>query len=117
MTFYGGLKSVASSVLADKGQNLTFSREGDTAFDPKTGISTTTPTSFTGYGASFNYNTKEIDGSLIQNGDIKLLLEATATAPITGDQVTIDSIIYRVVNIKTTSPAGEIVVYNLQLRR
>ena len=117
MTFYSGLKSVSANLLQDKGRLLTFSRETETAFDPKTGKQNISASTYTGYGAAFNYNTKEIDGSNIQNGDIRLLLESPTTPPNNGDTATIDGNGYRIMNIKSVSPAGTVVVYQVQLRR
>lgn len=117
-SFYTGLAGVASQLLKDKGQSLTLTRAVDSSYDPATGI--TTPgiaTTYTGYGAAFNYMAGEIDGTLVQNGDIKLVLEATDTAPEKGDTVPIDSITYRAEDVNTISPAGTPVIYILQLRK
>lgn len=115
--FYSGLAAVALKLLTDKGQNVTFTRETSSAFDPQTGNNQTTSSTFTGYGAAFNYNKSEIDDTIIQKGDIRFIMEATATEPVSGDTVTIDGIIYRVMSIKPTSPAGTVVIYEAQLRK
>jgi len=112
-----GLKSIASSLLADNGQSLTFSRETSSGFDPATGINTTTTSTYTGYGAGFGYAAREIDGSVIKKGDIRLILEATDTAPLNGDTVVYDSETYRVMDIEKVKPATIAVLYKLQLRR
>jgi len=117
MGFYDGLSTVAANLLASKGQLLTFNRDTETGFDPGPGEITSTPSTYTGYGVALNYNKGEIDGTVVIKGDIKLILEATTTAPIIGDRVTIDSIIYRVMSIKPTSPAGTAVIYEIQLRK
>ena len=117
MTFYSGLSSTASRLLQSKGQLVTFSRDTSTSFDGATGKEQSSASTFTGYGAAFNYNRKEIGGSLIQDGDIRFVMEATTTAPINGDTTTIDGVIYRVMSVKVTSPAGTVVIYELQLRR
>jgi len=115
--FYNNLKSVASSLLQDKGQQVTFTRAGSAAFNPVTGANTKSESTFTGYGAAFDYNKAEIDDVVVQRGDIRFLLEATTTAPENDDTVSIDSESYRVMNVKKTSPAGTVVVYELQLRK
>lgn len=115
--FYDNLKSVASKLLQDKGQQLTFTRAGSAAFDPVTGGNTKSESTYTGYGAAFDYNKAEIDGVVVQRGDIRLILEATATEPENDDTVSIDSESYRVMNVKKTSPAGTVVAYELQLRK
>lgn len=117
MTFYTGLKSVASSLLQSKGQQVTFSRKVSSGFDPVLGNNTTNTTTFTGYGAAFDYNQSELDGSIVQNGDIRFLMESTTSAPELGDTATINSVIYRVMNVKPLSPAGTVVSYEVQLRK
>jgi len=117
MSFYSGLQTVAANLLASKGQLLTFNRDTETAFSPGEGEGQYNPSTYTGNGVALNYNKGEIDGTIVLKGDIKLILEATTTAPINGDRVTIDSIIYRVMSVKPTSPAGIVVIYEIQLRK
>lgn len=115
--FYSGLAAVATNLLTDKGQAVTINRETSTSFDPVTGIDTVTPSSFSGVGAVFDYHRSEIDGNLIQKGDIRLLLNAVTTEPLTDDEITIDGETYRVISVKPTSPGGTVVMYELQLRK
>ncbi len=115
MTFYGDLASVALRLLKSKGQQVTFSRETSTAFDPATGSNQTTTSTYTAYGASFSYNRSEIDGTIVQKNDIRFVMDST-TEPKNGDTTTIDSNVYRVMNVKPTSPAGTAVIYEAQLR-
>ena len=117
MSFYTGLQSVAANLLASKGQLLTFNRDTETAFDAGAGEGQYDPSTYTGNGVALNYNKSEIDGTIVVKGDIKLILEATTTVPLTGDRVTIDGVIYRMMPIKPTSPAGTVVIYEIQLRK
>ena len=118
MSFYESLKNTASKLLKDKGQLVTFTRKVTAGFDPVTGIDTpASSTTFTGYGAAFDYNSSQIDGTLIKAGDIRFLFEATDTAPLEEDTTVIDSVIYVVKNVKKTSPAGTVVMYEVQLRK
>jgi hypothetical protein len=117
MSFYSGLAAVATRLLTDKGQLLTFTRETSTAFDHTVGENTVTTSTFTGYGAAFDYNRNEIDGVIIAKGDIRLILNATDTAPSVSDTTVIDGDTYRVMSIKKTAPAGTVVAYELQLRK
>ena len=117
MSFYSDLKLTAARLLTDKGQQVTFSREVETAFNPTTGVVTASTTTYTGYGAAFDYSQREIDGVIVQAGDIRFLMEATTTEPKNGDTTTIDSSNYRIMNVNPTSPAGVVVMYEVQLRR
>ena len=117
MSFYTGLQAVAANLLASKGQLLTFSRDTETAFSPGEGEGQYNPSTYTGNGVALNYNKGEVDGTIVLKSDIKLILEATTTAPVNGDKVTIDNIVYRVMSVKPTSPAGIVVIYEIQLRK
>ena len=116
MTFYSDLAAMAARRITDRGQQVTFSRETTSSFDPETGINTTTTSTITGYGTSFDYNGSEIDGTIIVKGDIRFLFEA-GSAPQQDDTVTIDSIGYRVMDVKKTAPGGTDVLYECQLRK
>lgn len=118
MTFYSQLAAVASRLLTDKGQSVSFSRRTGGTFNPATGTySGDTATTFSGYGAAFNYNKTEIDGTIVQSGDLRLILEAVATPPAQGDEATVGGIDYRVMDVRPTSPGGTVTHYELQLRK
>ena len=117
MTFYSGLAAVATRLLTDKGQQLTFTRKTTTVSDPVQGKRGTTTSTYAGFGAAFDYNRTEIDGQAVQRGDIRLLLNAVTTVPIIDDTTIIDSVTYRVMSVRPTSPGGTVVMYELQLRK
>lgn len=118
MTFYTGLASTASRLLTDKGQSVTFSRQTGGTFDPvlgaESGASTTT---FSGYAAALSYNNAEIDGTVVKKGDVRLVIESTTATPETGDQCTVDSVVYRVMMVEPVSPGGTTVINKVQLRK
>ncbi len=115
--FYTGLAATASRLLTDKGQTLTFSRNTSTGFNPATGVDSITTSNYTGKGAGSSYNRREIDGEIIQMNDVRLIIEAVTTPPLIGDSVTYNGTVYRVMDIKETSPAGIVVIYELKIRR
>ena len=117
MTFYSETAEVALEVLTEFGQAITVNRETSSSFDPVLGEDTTAASSFTGYGAAFEYKGREIDGTVVQAGDIKLYLNATATVPLIDDRITIDSVAYEVMDVEQINPAGTAVLYILQLRQ
>ena len=114
--FADNLRATATRLLTEKGQLATFNRETSTSFDHVTGIDTTTPSSFTAYGHPSTYNSREINGSVIQAGDIRFLMEGV-TAPMIEDLVTIDGDIYRVIDVTSTKAQGTVVTYEVQLRK
>jgi hypothetical protein len=111
------MAAMASRLLTDKGQSVTFSRLTGATFDPVLGNdSGGSITTFTGYGAATDYNKLEIDGTVVKRGDIKLILESTTTEPEQGDKCTVDSVDYRVMGIEPITPAGTLVISKVQLR-
>ena len=111
-------------MLKGKGQALTLTRQSAGNYDPATGSSTVTTSTQTGTGAIFDYGNKNIDGTLIKQGDKNLLLSAfktdgtDLTAPILNDTVTdVNGIIYTIVEpLKTIAPAGIAIMYDCNLR-
>lgn len=117
MSFYPGLRTIATNLLTNKGQLVTFSHDEEVSYNGGTGERVKTTTTFTGNGVALNYNKSEIDGELVQMNDIKFIMEATTTAPVIGDTTTIDGEIYRAMAVKPLSPAGVVVIYQVQLRK
>lgn len=116
--FYAGLATVAARLITDKGQVVTFTRVAGGTFDPvlggTTGAATTT---FTANAAAFDYSNREIDGTVVQAGDVRLIAESTTTVPAQNDTCTVNSIVYRVMSVSPVSPAGITVINKVQLRK
>jgi len=75
-------------------------------------------TDYPGYGVVTEFNRREVDGTLVQTGDKKVLLSAEdlQIAPETSDLVVVDGVEYKIVTINPLSPAGTVVLYELQIR-
>ncbi len=117
MVDYVRLAETAKQLLTDNGRTLTFTRDTSTGFNPATGVNSITTTNFTGIGAGFDYRRSEIDGEVIQAGDVRIVLEDATTKPLIGDRVLYNGSDYRVMNVDEVSPAGIVVIYKLQVRR
>lgn len=123
MTFYADLTADADSLLSEFGQSVTLTHITAGAYDPDTGSVTNTTTTQTGTGAVFDFGLHQSGaaftaGSMIISGDKQLYLSAVGiTAPAAGDQLTIGSDVWSVVSVKTTAPAGTVVLYECQLRK
>jgi hypothetical protein len=116
MSFYARMAATARKLLISRGQPIVFTRTAAT-FDPATGTnSSPVVTQLTGCGVALDYRLDEIDGTAIQMGDVKVLLEPVAGAPAIGDTATINGRAMRVMNVSPLQPAGEVVLYELQLR-
>ena len=116
-SFYNGLASTATKLLKDKGRSVTFTRDVEASFVPATGISTpAASTTYTAYGAAFDYTAMEIANSTIEAGDIRFMMES-GTEPAIADTCVIDSVTYRVMNVRATKPAGVALYFEAQLRK
>ena len=118
MGFYERMAAMTDRLLKDKGQAVTITRRTAGTYDTATGAATVTTTTKTGYAAIMDHSSNNIDGTLIKSGDKKLLLSpAGISAPVLNDTVTVGGVIYTVVEpLKTVSPAGTVVMYELNLR-
>lgn len=116
--FYAGLVTVAARMLDSKGQSVSFSREVGGTFDPVLGSqSGATTTAWTAKAVALSYRNAEIDGTLVQSGDVRLVAEYTTTEPQPNDICTVDSVVYRVIKNEPLSPAGTTVINTVQLRK
>lgn len=77
-----------------------------------------TEASYQGKGLLLSYAAHLVDGTTIQAGDIKLMLAADiATTPVVGDFIDVKTVRYRVMRAEPYQPGGEVLYYDLQLRR
>lgn len=121
MSFYGDAQLTADALLRGYGQQITLTHNTAGVYDPITGTVASASTTELGHGAVFDYSAKisglsQADGTLILQGDKKLLLSAVGiTAPKLDDSVLANGITYYVKNIKALNPAGTVVMYECQL--
>ena len=116
-SFYSGLATTSRRLLKSKGVSLSLTRDSGT-FDPVLGSeSSVTTTTITGYGVVTQYSNNETDGTNVKKGDLKLIFEATSTIPDVGDECTVDSVVYRVMNVSPVIPGGTLVISKIQLRK
>lgn len=111
------LSDSMKKVIAKLGEPCTVTSTTQGTFDPATGtVGAGTTTVQTGYAAPEQYNSYEIDGAVIQQGDVKLTLSRLATRPAVGDTVTMDSVVYRIMDVYPVRMSGADVVYIVQGR-
>jgi len=119
MGFYDKMQVIAGKMLKGKGQTLTISRQTSGTYDPATGQASVTVTTQTGDGTIFDYDDKNIDGSLILSGDKQLFLSAVnLIAPQVNDTVTdAGGEVRTITRIKTLAPSGTVaVMFDINLR-
>ena len=107
-------------------QAVTLNRPSTSAptYDPSTGISTpVAPASYVGRGAVFDYKQTDVNQSLVEAGDQRLLLSPLCTdgtpmpEPMTSDDVVLaNGKSYTVQRGGEVAPAGVVCLYDIQLR-
>lgn len=116
MTFASDMQAVAFDLLTELGQTLTFTRVTAGDFVPTTGaVNGNLTSTYTALCHPSQYNSEEIDGTLIKRDDLRLIAY-TATTPLVGDTVTIDGLSHRLQNVQRIKAQGTDVVYILQAR-
>jgi len=106
-------KSTADRLIKNFGSELTFSRETGESFDPATGTVTSTTTTYTADVVWTDFSKDEIDGTLVQRGDARLLV---AGEPEIDDRVTKDGAEYRIIDTNPLKP-GDINVMTIAQAR
>ena len=111
------LETSARNVLTRLGESVTFTYSTGESIDPITGeVTPGTETTVAGFGYPGAYNSNEIDGTLIQQGDIRLTLEKVSAVPQVQWRCTVNSEEYRVENVRRVRQSGADVIYICQLR-
>lgn len=73
-------------------------------------------------GLLSQYRLKDIDGTTIRRGDMRMMLSAesfvdTGTRPMAGDVVEVAGEVWNVIHVSALAPAGVALLYWLQLRK
>ena len=112
------LAESARNVLTRLGEAITFTYETGEVRDPATGevVTPATTVEVTGFGYPGGYRNMDIDGDVIRRGDIRLTAEKVSTRPQVGWRCTVDSVEYRVIDVRKVRQSGADVVYICQLR-
>lgn len=119
MSFYGDLQSTATELLKEFGKPLTLRIQTGAAYDPATQTNVPAYTDYAVSGLVLNYKgvTNEA-GTYVQTTDRRILVSvSTAPEPTTGAQVVDGSTVYVVQAVKSLSPAGTNLLFELQGRR
>ena len=112
---YASLKQTADRLIQNFGVSYTFTRTTKGTYDPATGTTTDTSTTFTKSGILFDYADRDIGDQTILAGDRRLFAEAHAYE--VGDTLVVDGETYRVVSISANQPASSMLSTNLQIRK
>lgn len=120
---YDEIAAGALEAIEEAGQAVTLNIPGSGGgYVPGVGVVPANPaTTAQGVGVLLDYTQREIDGTVIQHGDQKLLLAPQIAAiPTTGHTITAmhlgESKTFTVKDVAAVAPAGAPVLYTLQLR-
>lgn len=121
MSEYTRSIATALRLITKRGQAVTLTTKTAGAYDTATGATAITETTQIGYGVVTEYNTKDIDGTLIKADDLLLILAASGvtTKPVADKTkaTLLSGVAYLVKHVLDIAPSGESIVYKLQLRR
>lgn len=112
---YASLKQTADRLIQKFGASYTFTRTTKGDYDPATGTTSDSATTFTKSGVLFDYSDRDIGDQTILAGDRRLLAEAHTYE--VGDTLVVDGSTYRVVSISANQPAGTMLSADLQIRK
>ncbi len=116
-TFSERMQEVASRLLTNYGEAITFTRWATNGYNVTTGsVDPVSSTTYTAYGHPRAFINSEVDGTIIQQNDLEVLLYSTS-APEIDDTAVIDNNTFRVMSVSQTRAQGDVVLYRLQLRK
>jgi hypothetical protein len=125
---YDDAKTLAAEMLAPRsrggnGLELSLLHVTDGEYDPDIGTSGSITTTFDGSGFRENYSQKDIDGTRIKQGDVKILISPVLLdgtdmpTPVSQDQIKFDGDLYTVQNVDPWNYAGLAVGFSVQARK
>ena len=124
---YDRSKALAVRMLAPrdkggKGAVLSLIRTVKGPRNPDTGASSEVVTTYSGSGLRETYQQRDIDGSKIKMGDVKLLVSPMLVSgqdmplPSTQDKFSFDGTVYTVVSVNPWNYVGLSIGYEIQAR-
>ncbi|RTN95722.1 hypothetical protein [Enterobacter sp. WCHEn090032] len=111
---YQQMQATATRMLKQNGMAYSVTRKGSVTVIG--GVEhKTDDVHFFAVGVKTEYEPGEIDGTVIKNGDVRIVFTAEQEIKI-GDVVDIDGTAYRVVKPNPAKPAALVLCYKAQLR-
>lgn len=112
---YSGLQAVAMNQILDKGQSALLKRS-TTTYNPATGENVQVTTNTAINVVKDNFAKSEVDGTIIQTSDIKLLIDGSVEV-FADDVIEISGVDYAVVNVDKIEPGDTLVYQEVQVRK
>lgn len=117
MAIAADLQIVAESLLDQFGFSITVTRDVIGAYNTSTGaVTDSSDTTYTGVGYPSQYRTTEIDGHVVQQGDMRLVFYS-ATVPLVNDIFSVNSKSYTALDVQRITAEAEDVIFIVQLRQ
>lgn len=117
MMDYTELANDVVDLITEFGQDVSIITGTTSAYDTNTGLVTETVDSIIVKGVLVNYKLGAIVNSLIQQGDVKLILSSSGIVDITtANKAIVNGKTYTITDVKTNNPAGIALSYELNLR-
>jgi len=117
---YSRLAASAQRVIAAAGVPVTLKRDVVDDYDPTQGLADTLGgNTWTGVGVRDQFKLKDIDGTLIRTGDVRIYLVITldGSAPRTGDLITMVGDTWKIVISTPIKPGPTVLLYDIQARK
>ena len=110
---WAGIADEVTQALGEVGQTATLTKSvaSGSAYNP-----TLTKSNSTLAIVVMEYKQREIDGTMIVRGDKKIYAAVGTVDPVVGDELTIGGVRHQVIMVKPTSPAGTVVMQEIQAR-
>jgi hypothetical protein len=112
-------RATADKLIGKFGKQVTLTRITEGTYNPDTGeLSGGSTTTQTVAALVKDFNGIELLSGVIQVGDRKIKISALqVTEPQIGDTVTIDSLVYNVLAVKSIWSGEKVAIYELQVRK
>lgn len=111
---YQRMRATAKRLISGNGTTWQITRPGKV--EVIAGVEHVQPEQqLTAVGVRTDYQPSEVDGKLIQGGDVRIVFTADAPLMI-GDLVDIDGTAYRIENPNPVKPGNLVLCYRAQLR-
>ncbi len=108
-----------------KGAEMTLTRPSsdESTYSPGGAVTPATPATYEGYAFRENYSLGDIDGTVIQRGDVKFLVAPLQTngdampIPQSGDTITFGGVAYSAQSAEPMDYADKLVAITVQARK
>jgi hypothetical protein len=112
------IADTATTLLTKFGEAVTLTYETNEVRNPATGEITTpaTENEASGFGYPSRYQNAEVDGTVVQRSDTRLILNKVTQKPEQGWRAQVQGKTFRVMDVQPITKSGADVIYICQLR-